>query len=265
MAVHHSRRRGPLPADIEFSSLDSIASGHSLVELALLDKGKQRAYGGGGGGGDQRTVAGDVEIVPLIKLGKIDGLDGPHITYGPFNPPQKTSVPLWLALHLKKKRKCRIVCPGWLNLPYLESQLKEEQTNEVFSDLPRDYLEVSKILLDVASDDIASTSTANTPDRLRLVLKDIREARQSKIREGLGAINSVHLGMPNLSSMEINELRPFFAQAFVRLSQLDPMADEYKEREMEWLRNPEKLQEEMRLGIGLGARRGDREESGMGF
>lgn len=139
MAVHHSRRRGPLPADIEFSSLDSIASGHSLVELALLDKGKQRAYGGGGGGGDQRTVAGDVEIVPLIKLGKIDGLDGvssfslsdsfsrrqadsrvrslqPHITYGPFNPPQKTSVPLWLALHLKKKRKCRIVCPGWLNL-----------------------------------------------------------------------------------------------------------------------------------------------------
>lgn len=61
--------------------------------------------------------------------------------------------------------------------------------------------------------------------------------------------------------MEINELKPFFSQAFTRLTVLDPMADELKEREMEWMLNPEKLQEEIRLGIGLGAR-GEREETG---
>lgn len=60
--------------------------------------------------------------------------------------------------------------------------------------MPRDYLEVSKVLLDIAADDIAS-SGSSSPDRLRLLLKDIREARQSKIRRGLGAINSVHLGV----------------------------------------------------------------------
>jgi hypothetical protein len=74
MAVHHSRRRGPLPSDIEFSCLDSISSGHSLVELALFDndrsKGKQRATDS-----DQRRP-GDLEIVPSVKLESIFGLDG---------------------------------------------------------------------------------------------------------------------------------------------------------------------------------------------
>ena len=40
-----------------------------------------------------------------------------------------------------------------------------------------------------ASDDLP------TPEKLRLLLKDIREARQSKIRSGLSAVNSVHLGV----------------------------------------------------------------------
>ncbi|GAA6022591.1 hypothetical protein JCM11491_000694 [Sporobolomyces phaffii] len=255
MAVHHSRRRGPLPADIEFASLDSISSGHSLVELALLDKGKQRAAN------DSPVHAGDIEIVPLVRLAEFRSLDGDHIMYGPFIPPNKAAVPLWMALHLKKKRKCRIVAPRWLATHYLEGILKEEQTQAEFSDVPRDYLEVSKVLLDVAADDISN------PDRLRLLLKDIREARQSKIREGLGAINSVHLGMPNLSAMEVNELKPFFSQAFVRLTQLEPLADVYKAREQKWLQDPRGLESDMALGIGLGegadARR-DREDTGLG-
>lgn len=63
-----------MPADIEFASLDSISSGHALVELALLDrdKGKQRA-------GEQPATAGHVEIVPLVRLGPIVGLDGVNL------------------------------------------------------------------------------------------------------------------------------------------------------------------------------------------
>lgn len=45
------------------------------------------------------------------------------------------------------------------------------------------------LLDDSAPDDLAS------PDRIRLLLKDIREARQAKVRDGLGAINPVHLGV----------------------------------------------------------------------
>lgn len=39
-----------------------------------------------------------------------------HLTYGPLVPPQKAWVPLWLAVHLKKKRKCRVVAPQWMSV-----------------------------------------------------------------------------------------------------------------------------------------------------
>lgn len=64
------------------------------------------------------------------------------------------------------------------------------------------------------------------------MLKDIREARQSKIREGLGGLGTAmldvrtrawyrnlasllasHIQMPNVGAMEINEVRPFFIRA----------------------------------------------------
>ncbi|GAA6062594.1 hypothetical protein JCM10212_004189 [Sporobolomyces blumeae] len=240
MAVHLTRRRGPLPADIEFASLDSTSSGWSREEAESRPR---------TGPASDRAADGDFEIVPLVRLGVIHGLDGPRVEYGPFNPPNKTSVPRWLAVHLKKKRKCRIVPPKWFKLEYFEEMLKEEQSSSEFSDLPRDYLEVSKVLLDVASDDVTE------PDRIRLVLKDIREARQAKIREGLAAVNSVHLGMPNLSTLELAELKPFFTQSFVRLAQLDPEAERYKAIEDKWIEDPESVWDEVRSGA-LGARRG---------
>ncbi|BGP22021.1 GINS complex subunit Psf2 [Rhodotorula toruloides] len=244
MSVHPSRRRGPLPADIEFACLDGASSGWSEIEQRRAAKGKGRE--------------GEVEIVPSVRMPVIQGLDGDHLTYGPFNPPQKASVPLWLAVHLKKKRKCRIVAPQWLSVGHLEQTLKSEQTLPEFSDLPRDYLEVSKVLLEVASDDVAAS------DRVRLLLKDIREARQAKVREGLGAINAVHLGMPNLSALEIAELRPFFALSFQRLGDLDPLAEQHRETEEWWMRDPAGCMEAARQGMfGRQGREGT-EDSGFG-
>lgn len=33
---------------------------------------------------------------------------------GPFDPPRKATVPIWMACALKKRRKCRIVAPQWM-------------------------------------------------------------------------------------------------------------------------------------------------------
>ncbi|GAA5997072.1 DNA replication protein PSF2 [Rhodotorula paludigena] len=254
MSVHPSRRRGPLPADIEFACLDAASAGWSVFDDPK-GKGRERATG----------HEGEVEIVPSVRMNVVEGLDGRHLQYGPLVPPQKARVPLWLAVHLKKKRKCRIVAPAWMSVVELESILKLEQTEAEFSDLPRDYLEVAKVLLEVASDDVPA------PDKVRLLLKDIREARQAKIREGLGAINAVHLGMPNLSSMELTELRPFFSLAFSRLSDLDPLADEQREIEQWWMRDPAGCLAAARRGeIGgkgaaEGGARGEREGTEMSF
>ncbi|KAN0126713.1 hypothetical protein V8E52_000353 [Russula decolorans] len=64
-------------------------------------------------------------------------------------------------------------------------------------------------------------------DKIRYLLKDIREARQAKSREGLQKIDHSELSLPNLCSMEINEIRPFFVRAMGVLTQLtrNPAAD----------------------------------------
>jgi GINS complex subunit 2 len=83
-----------------------------------------------------------------------------------------------------------------------------------------------------ASDDLQN------PDKLRFLLKDLREARQAKSRDGLDKIDHSELSvrlphssptmtleiccsqLPNLSSMEINEIRPFFVRSMGILTQL---------------------------------------------
>ncbi|WFD15984.1 DNA replication protein psf2 [Malassezia arunalokei] len=126
-----------------------------------------------------------VDILPLISLDRVRLLSG---TYGPFQPPTRAQVPLWLAILLRKKRKCVIVPPEWLSIAHL--------------------------LLEHAAEEIPDAS------RVRALLKDLREARQSKILAGLGMINPAHLEMSNISSMEICELRPLFVTALSQLHAL---------------------------------------------
>lgn len=35
---------------------------------------------------------------------------------GPFNPGLPVDVPVWLALNLKQRQKCRIVPPAWMDV-----------------------------------------------------------------------------------------------------------------------------------------------------
>lgn len=42
--------------------------------------------------------------------------------------------------------------------------------------------------------------------------------------------------MPNLSTLEINEIRPFFTRAFQRLKVLDPEVERHAEVEQEWIK-----------------------------
>jgi len=81
--------------------------------------------------------------------------------------------------------------------------------------MPFRFAEISKVLLDVASDDLAS------PDKLRGLLKDIREARQAKAREKIGKLDPNATELKGLCAMEVNELRPFMVQASWVAAQLD--------------------------------------------
>ncbi|KIK67795.1 hypothetical protein GYMLUDRAFT_238001 [Collybiopsis luxurians FD-317 M1] len=152
-----------------------------------------------------------IEIIPLIAMEKTAFISG---AFGPLQPPRKAKMPLWMAVNLKMKKKCHIVAPEWMSVEFLQARLDEELSEPGFSKLPFRYAEISKVLLDVAPDDLQNT------DKIRSLLKDLREARQAKSREGLNQLNRGELSVSNLCSMEINEIRPFFVHAMGILTHL---------------------------------------------
>ncbi|WVF70572.1 DNA replication complex GINS protein PSF2 [Kwoniella sp. CBS 6097] len=162
-----------------------------------------------------------IDIVPLFSMTRVRLLSG---IYGPFQPPSAARVPLWLALSLKRKRKCRIVPPEWLNVDHIQSLLKDEKENiEGFGLLPRRFIETSKVLLDTAADDLIQPST------LRSLLKDLREVRQAKIRLGLqseGVMRGSYLQVTNLTPLELSELKPFLVKTMGMMQSLEARRDD---------------------------------------
>ncbi|KAJ2467356.1 DNA replication protein psf2, partial [Coemansia sp. RSA 2320] len=147
---------------------------------------------------------------------------------GPFRPPQKTEVPLWLAVMLKRTNRCRIVAPKWLAFEHLRDLCRrEEQPDAMFTRLPVHYLEIAHMLLTHAEDDLVE------PQGIRRLLQDLREVRQSKTHEGLRMLNSQQLQMDNLSAAEINEIRPLFRHSFDMLRQLDVLASATEESQQQ--------------------------------
>ncbi|KAI8325413.1 Psf2-domain-containing protein [Martensiomyces pterosporus] len=166
-----------------------------------------------------------ISIVPLHRMDRLELVRG---AIGPFRPPQKTEVPLWLAVMLKRTNRCRIVAPKWLSYESLRDQCKEEERpDSLFTKLPPHYLEIAHILLTFAEDDLVE------PQNIRRLLQDLREVRQSKTREGLKMLNPLQLQMDNLSLAEINEIRPLFKHSFDMLRHVDALASATEESQQQ--------------------------------
>lgn len=96
-----------------------------------------------------------VRILPLVSVDRVRLLSG---TYGPFRPPAHAEVPLWLALSLRKKRKCVIIPPDWLSVgayfflfswvDALTEYVRQETTSLPFAPLPLHYVAIAKLLLE---------------------------------------------------------------------------------------------------------------------
>ena len=51
--------------------------------------------------------------------------------YGPFQPNFPVKVPLWLAVMLHKRKKCRIRPPDWMQSDHLQGQLAAPQIGQI--------------------------------------------------------------------------------------------------------------------------------------
>ncbi|AWU77694.1 hypothetical protein CAS74_002402 [Pichia kudriavzevii] len=139
-----------------------------------------------------------------------------------LKPLQKTDVPLWIALLLKKQHKCNIVIPPWLSVPYLKNKHAEEQRlKDRVTDLPWHWIPTAKLLLEACPDDFI-----DSPHEIRSLIQDLREVRLLKTRQGFTQIDDDYLELTGLSLMEINEIRPFLLQTMDKLHDLKKVSAE---------------------------------------
>ncbi|KAL1302620.1 hypothetical protein AAFC00_002991 [Neodothiora populina] len=168
-----------------------------------------------------------VTVIPRQRLDTLELLGGPT---QPLNPPFPTSLPLWLALLLKRQRRANISPPAWLSPSALSAILEiEVEHDEAFSPPPNlphrttnhssdlgsttNYLDIAD--LELAPPFLQSCTTAASPealpyhwlelshmllsaapddfeepDTVRRLLRDLREVRMAKLRKGIKVLDA---------------------------------------------------------------------------
>lgn len=118
-----------------------------------------------------------IDVIMSCSIDRFELVGG---LYGPFRELQRYTVPLWLAIVLKKHKKCSILPPEWLEADKLTSIYKSEQVEETdsFSSLlPPNYSEVSKLLFQYCSDNIPNV------EKVRSQLDSIRKVRENSLAQ----------------------------------------------------------------------------------
>jgi GINS complex subunit 2 len=96
--------------------------------------------------------------------------------------------------------------------------------------LPYHWFEISEMLLDAASDDISE------PDRVRQLLRDIREVRLAKMRKGVEVLSGDGEGtrLDGVGAMEVSESKGFITGVMDGLRKIDASREQTRrERETE--------------------------------
>ncbi|KAG8437448.1 hypothetical protein GDO86_008232 [Hymenochirus boettgeri] len=166
-----------------------------------------------------------VTVIPNFSLDKVFLIGG---DLGPFNPGLPVEVPLWLAINLKQRQKCRIVPPEWMDVEKLEAIRDNERREDTFTPMPSPYyMELTKLLLNHASDNIPKA------DEIRTLVKDTWDTRIAKLRLSADSFvkeQEAHAKLDNLTLMEINTIGSFFTESLNHMyklrTSLQPPEDE---------------------------------------
>ncbi|KAL9652670.1 hypothetical protein ABK040_003973 [Willaertia magna] len=148
-----------------------------------------------------------IRINPLRNLERVKLLT---CTVGPALANQEITVPLWVALHLKRLKQCKIIIPEWLTISNLEDiSARSSQTSDLIP-VPPNFIEISYTLMKYARDDFTEI-----PEDILSLLKTIEDKRRDNLADGLvgglmGSEASDYLPgymFKNLTAMEINRIR----------------------------------------------------------
>ncbi|XP_069492516.1 DNA replication complex GINS protein PSF2 [Ambystoma mexicanum] len=156
-----------------------------------------------------------VTIIPNFSLDKVYLIGG---DLGPFNPGLPVDVPVWLAINLKQRQKCRIIPPEWMDIEKLEEIRDRERREDTFTPMPSlYYMELTQLLLNHASDNIPKA------DEIRTLIKDTWDTRIAKLRLSADTFvkeQEAHAKLDNLTLMEINTIGTFFTESLNHMYKL---------------------------------------------
>ncbi|KAI8790869.1 DNA replication complex GINS protein PSF2 [Biomphalaria glabrata] len=156
-----------------------------------------------------------VKVIPNFTHDKIYLISG---DVGPFSAGLPLPVPLWLAVNLKQRQKCRFVAPDWMDIDVLKEKKQEEADSRFFTPMPSPhYMEITQLLLQWGTDDIPKA------DEIRTLVKDIWDLRIAKLRSSIDVFvksGESHAKLNYLTLMEINTVRLFLTKALNHMHQL---------------------------------------------
>ncbi|XP_037093334.1 DNA replication complex GINS protein PSF2-like [Pollicipes pollicipes] len=155
---------------------------------------------------------GTLNIIPNFQQDRLYLIGG---DVGPFRPALPITVPVWLAVNLRQRSKCRIVPPDWMDVARLQEKKEEEKNSAHFTPMPSDhYMEVTQLMIDVAPGDLPRA------DEIRTIIKDIWDIRVAKLRSSVDAFlksNSSYAKLDHLTLLELNTVRPFLNHSLDQL------------------------------------------------
>jgi len=114
--------------------------------------------------------------------------------FGPFEAGGPVTVPLWFALQLTYKHKCKIVVaplfslkilfktikpPEWLKVDELKKLVVVETERTTFSPLPNCFFEIAHILVTNAYSDLENV------EQLKMLVRDLQDKREAKMRTSI--------------------------------------------------------------------------------
>jgi GINS complex subunit 2 len=159
---------------------------------------------------------------PTFKLTSYD--------VGPLESGMPVQVPLWLAVTLRKRGKCKIQIPSWLQKESLELLVKEEKSEHqrMLGILPFQYTEIANLLLTYANEDM------DYPEQVASLIQDLVEIRGDRIKLGIASIaetiqsgsSVISTNLQNVSSLEVFTIRQFFLGSMDSFLWLKPPLEE---------------------------------------
>ncbi|MFH4978163.1 hypothetical protein AB6A40_004872 [Gnathostoma spinigerum] len=137
---------------------------------------------------------------------------------GPFEAGMPVSVPLWVAINLKRRHKCEIIPPEWMDIEEIKRMIVAETESPFFTEIPPYFFEISHLLLENAVDDIAET------DQVKTFVQDLWDKRVAKMRTStmkfLSQFDSCHAQLNDVTQLEIAYAKPSILASMARISEL---------------------------------------------